>query len=102
MGYGSLLFGYITIPPVRCLFVEQQTGGIRRFSLDIAHRIAEILLQHLDIAANPCSLDGVADGALDAGGAVSDFPVASPCSPHLAFTPGSRYNTDKNTQGGFP
>ena len=37
---------------------ELRIGG---FSLDIANRIPEILLQHLDIAAIPGHLDGVAD-----------------------------------------
>ncbi len=35
--------------------------GIGGLSLDIAHRIPEILLQHLDIAPIPGHLDGVAD-----------------------------------------
>ena len=34
---------------------------IRGLALDIAHRVAEVLLQHLDIAAVPGDLDGVAD-----------------------------------------
>ena len=35
--------------------------GIRRLALDIAHRVAEELLQHLDVAAVPGDLDRVAD-----------------------------------------
>ena len=38
------------------------------FSLDIAHRVAEELLQRFQIAAVPGHLDGVADGAFDARG----------------------------------
>ena len=34
---------------------------IRRFSLDVADRIAEELLQHFDIPSVPRDLDGVAD-----------------------------------------
>ena len=42
--------------------------AIRGFSFDIAHRVAEALLQHLDVAPIPGLLDGVADGSLEAGG----------------------------------
>ena len=34
---------------------------IRGLALDIRHRVAEVLLQHLNIAAVPGHLDGVAD-----------------------------------------
>ena len=34
---------------------------IRGLALDIAHRVAEVFLQHLDVAAVPGDLDGVAD-----------------------------------------
>ena len=37
---------------------EFRIGGL---SLDIRHRVAEVLLQHLDVAAVPGHLDGVAD-----------------------------------------
>ena len=46
---------------------------IRRFSLDVAHRVAEELLQGLQIAAVPGHLDGVADFQgfrLEMGGAL--------------------------------
>ena len=45
---------------------------IGRLSLGGVYRIAEILLQRLDVAPVPCHLDGVADGALHpaGGGAV--------------------------------
>ena len=35
--------------------------AVRRLALDIAHRVAEEFLQHLDVAAVPGHLDGVAD-----------------------------------------
>ena len=35
--------------------------GIRGLALDVRHRVAEELLQHLDVAAVPSHLDGVAD-----------------------------------------
>ena len=56
--------------PRRChlLSAERQTVSdhrdelrIRRLALDIAHGIAEELLQHFDIPSVPRDLDGVAD-----------------------------------------
>ena len=41
---------------------------IRRLALDVRDRVAEKLLQRLNIAAVPCDLDRVPDGALDARG----------------------------------
>ena len=35
--------------------------GIRRLALDVRHRVAEELLQHLDVAAVPGDLDRMAD-----------------------------------------
>ena len=35
--------------------------GIRGLALDIRHRVAEVLLQHLDVAPVPGHLDGVAN-----------------------------------------
>ena len=35
--------------------------GIGRLALDVRHRVAEELLQHLDVAAVPGDLDRVAD-----------------------------------------
>ena len=40
---------------------------IRGFSLDVAHRVAEELLQRFKVSPVPGDLDGVADGALDTG-----------------------------------
>ena len=42
--------------------------AVRRLALDVADRIAEKLLQRVEVAAIPRDLDGVADGPLHAGG----------------------------------
>ncbi len=57
--------------PSRLLLLQGEAVGdhgdkltVRGLALDIAHRVAEVLLQHLDVAAVPGDLNGVADGAL--------------------------------------
>ena len=54
--------------PRRVLAAEGEIVGdhrdkfrIRRLALDVRHRVAEILLQHLDVPAVPGHLDRVAD-----------------------------------------
>ena len=75
-GFYAGMYEYFSVfSPCDALSFQRQMVGdhgdelrIGRFSLAGIDRIAELLLQRVEVAAIPRDLNGVADGALHAGG----------------------------------